>query len=345
MTVRFNNQNEQSGLVPLSILEKMVNKLLVHREHNSLRVGFIELIQDWHKPKQIQLFVEGQRGIMMHREQPLANVKVHDILATDARKIHLSDSQFLYTAVESQDIQIITDSQSSLVDLYVPVMQGEVVSAVIVIKGISFEPDNKQIWEQMLSAYKHMHRILYLGEVDPLTGLMNRLAFDRLLNQVEADNGTSSTDEEANYFVLVDIDFFKKINDEFGHLYGDEVLILLARSMSESFRSIDWVFRYGGEEFAIVLHAVSRENAHQALERFRATIENTVFPQVGTVTVSIGFSRMDTLEATSSVIDRADNALYYAKNHGRNQVFNYNDLLAQGLLKPALLEVGDVELF
>lgn len=337
--------SDESGLVPVSVLGKIVSKLLTHSERDALRNGFVELIQDWHKPSDIKLYSCGKRGFLTHRGQTFGEILVSDLLSSNPKDIQLSDLPLAYDAVVSQEIQAILIDQKHLVDLYVPLLQGNVVDAVLEIKGVSFEPTNKMVWEHMLAAYNYLNHMLYSAEIDPLTGLMNRLAFERLLNQASHNVQKLSTDEVATYFVLVDIDFFKKINDTFGHLYGDEVLILMARLMSESFRSLDWIFRYGGEEFAIVLHDVSYEEALNALERFRLKVESTDFPQVENVTVSIGFSRMVQFEPVSSLIDRADNALYYGKNHGRNQVQNYENLIEQGLLVKTEQESGNIELF
>ncbi len=335
-------QGEQSGLIPITVLEEMVSKLLTQNNRRALMSGFVDLIKSWHKPKKVQLFADGLRGIMGHRSQELADIQVSDLLKINSSSISLSDDGYIYKAVETQEIQIINNTQSHLVDLYIPLMLGDVVGAILVVQGISFEPMNKKIWQQMLASYTHIHRILYSGEIDPLTNLMNRASFDSLLNQTITEKKLSP---ENSYFALMDIDFFKKINDNFGHLYGDEVLILLARAMAESFRSNDWLFRYGGEEFAVVLHHLDHDEAISSLERFRRKIEETNFPQVGQVTISIGFSAIVAHEPSSSLIDRADQALYYVKNNGRNQTLCYEDLVKQGVLGQTVQETGDIELF
>ncbi|NQY26899.1 MAG: GGDEF domain-containing protein [Piscirickettsiaceae bacterium] len=343
MTIKIEkSQEEQSGLIPIVVLDEMVNKLLTQNNRRALMSGFVDLIRSWHKPKQIQLFADGLRGIMAHRSLELADIQVSDLLKINSASISLSADSHIYQAVETQEIQIVNNTQSHIVDLYIPLMLGDVVGAILVIKGISFEAMNKRIWQQMLASYTHIHRILYSGEIDPLTRLMNRSSFDSLLNQTITEKKLSA---ENSYFALMDIDFFKKINDNFGHLYGDEVLILLARAMAESFRSNDWLFRYGGEEFAVVLHHVDHDEAMCSLERFRRKIEETNFPQVSQVTISIGFSAIVAQEPSSSLIDRADQALYYVKNHGRNQTLCYETLVEQGLLKPAIQKVGELEIF
>ncbi len=257
--------------------------------------------------------------------------------------IPLGKNKIIYKTVESKEVQIFTYNDSNLIDMYVPIIQGSIVGAVLVLKQVCSSMVNDVVWQHILTSYTHLNQMLYTAEIDPLTGLMNRLAFERLLNR-QAEN-ISIVEGVNTYFSLVDIDFFKKINDNFGHLYGDEVLILLTRAMMESFRSMDWLFRYGGEEFGIVLIDVDCTEAYQALERFRIKIETMIFPQVGTVTVSIGFSQMNRLEPISSLVDRADHALYYVKNHGRNQVLCYENLREEGLLTETEQETKEIELF
>jgi len=132
-------------------------------------------------------------------------------------------------------------------------------------------------------------------------------------------------------YVMLDIDHFKSINDSMGHLFGDEVLLLLAQQMTESFRDNDLLFRYGGEEFAMVLMDITPEQAQQTLDRFRKKIANHKFPNISQVTVSIGYTHFDTSLTMDELISQADNSLYYCKTTTRNTVYCYQDLVAQGL--------------
>lgn len=180
---------------------------------------------------------------------------------------------------------------------------------------------------------------------DTLTGLYNRKTFDHyfsaLLNwhtNTGDDSGSPQRRQprtDSNGWVgVIDIDHFKRINDQFGHLYGDEVLLLTARLLAKSFRFSDRIYRFGGEEFIIVLNPTDACSAHQVFERFRQEMENARFPQVGQVTVSIGYTRIRTNLSTSDVIGEADEALYYAKGNGRNQLWAYETLVDQKKLIP-----------
>jgi len=132
---------------------------------------------------------------------------------------------------------------------------------------------------------------------------------------------------------MADIDRFKSINDSMGHLFGDEVLLILAQLMTDSFRENDLLFRYGGEEFAMVLMDITTEQAQQSLERFREKIASHDFPGIDQVTVSIGYTEFDRQLSMDELIGQADNALYYCKTGTRNAVHGYQDLLDKGLIE------------
>lgn len=189
--------------------------------------------------------------------------------------------------------------------------------------------------------------LLDYGERDTLTGLMNRRTFEATFGKAR-DRSRALACEPArsapSWLGIVDIDRFKTINDRFGHLFGDEVLLLIARRLRETFRGAEQLFRFGGEEFSVILDRSPEAGAAAAFERLRAAIEGHVFPQVGSVTVSIGYTRILPAEAASSAFERADAALYFAKNHGRNQVRSHEHLLAAGELQ-LMVTASDVELF
>lgn len=187
----------------------------------------------------------------------------------------------------------------------------------------------------------HLGLIDY-SETDTLTSLLNRKtfdeAFDRLLTvRTRAGRAMPAIErrqlaEPQHWLAVADVDHFKRVNDSFGHLFGDEVLIRVANVMRGVFRDGDQLFRFGGEEFVIMLQVAEQAQALAAVERFRRAIETHEFPQVGHVTCSLGLTRIAGSEVPSDVIGRADRALYFAKNNGRNRACVYEDLVAAGLL-------------
>ena len=124
----------------------------------------------------------------------------------------------------------------------------------------------------------------------------------------------------------MDIDFFKRVNDRFGHARGDEVLAATARLMRESFRQSDRLFRCGGEEFVVILEPTDGRYVRGILERFRRVVEAHDFPGVGLVTISMGYTRVAADDDRAAAFRRADEALYAAKRRGRNQVISHEEL-------------------
>ena len=216
--------------------------------------------------------------------------------------------------------------------------------------------ETRQIIEGIVSVYTNHQNLLDYSERDSLTGLLNRKTFDTRFARMTAQRVLSRQDTPAgqperrhseqvreNWLAVVDIDHFKRINDRFGHLYGDEVLILLANILKRSFRANEKIFRFGGEEFVILLRSATLQNATAVFERMRRTIELYDFPQVGQVTISLGFVSISS-DTPVVVLGHADQALYYAKQHGRNQVQLYDRLVAENLLHTQDAS-GSVEFF
>lgn len=221
--------------------------------------------------------------------------------------------------------------------------------------------DKQQFISGYFQIYSNYLRLLDESEHDTLTGLLNRRTFDsnlkKLLSQPHCEHDSHREDNppqrrhentaKSNWLAVIDIDFFKRINDHFGHLYGDEVLLLLANIMRESFRGYDKLFRFGGEEFVTILKTTNQDGATKALERFRLAVENYPFPQTGQVTVSIGYVELNELAIPSEILGYADEALYFAKQHGRNQVCHYETLISDGKLQSSTPAVAssDIEMF
>jgi len=223
-----------------------------------------------------------------------------------------------------------------------------------------FDSENSVLLMGLTEFFAKHIALLDYGETDTLTDLANRKTFDKHLFEVlgsAALDGMMSDEENVkrrrrgsqhnvyHWLAVCDIDKFKSINDTHGHLMGDEVLVVMAQLMRRSFRLADQLFRFGGEEFVVVLQPTSPADALGVFERLRKTIEAHVFSRVGHVTISIGFTQLLASDSPSMVIDRADEALYFSKSNGRNQVALYEDLIDSGKLAKKEPDHGDVELF
>jgi diguanylate cyclase (GGDEF)-like protein len=241
---------------------------------------------------------------------------------------------------------------------FLPVTSEKEIIGVLEIERSVLSEAQLQIADGMLTIYRNHLALLDYSEHDELTGLLNRKTFESVFAKRAGERRVGSLDENVHiigrrtlrprakpWLAVLDIDHFKRVNDTFGHVFGDEVLLLLAGLMRTTFRSEDALFRFGGEEFAVLLAATDESGAQTALERFRHAVEVHPFPQVGSVTVSLGYCEVLEKEDAMSTFERADAALYFAKQHGRNQVQNYEALVSSGELAPKTKLTRDIELF
>lgn len=158
---------------------------------------------------------------------------------------------------------------------------------------------------------------------DFLTGLYQRRVFDDFINK---EISRAVRHKGALSIAMMDLDFFKKVNDNYGHLVGDEVLVQFARILQSSLRESDIACRFGGEEFVVMMPMTSLADALIICERIRTTIEQYVFhTEKGDlqVTISIGLSEfhLDAPKTAEELLKIADDCLYQAKKNGRNQIY------------------------
>ncbi len=154
---------------------------------------------------------------------------------------------------------------------------------------------------------------------DPLTGLNNRAALD---NDLEQELDFAQRHDLALSIIILDLDKFKHINDTYGHITGDEVLKKLADCMTQCIRRSDIIYRYGGEEFVVLLRSTATGGARLLAGRIRKAVERLVCRHDDiefSVTASLGVATLKEKETISSFLERADEALYAAKEGGRNQ--------------------------
>ena len=230
----------------------------------------------------------------------------------------------------------------------------EVIGVLEIETTRTLNAKKQRMVSSILRVFRNFEGLLDYSERDTLTGLLNRKTFEESFLKATSDLPTASGGDAAgrrgaercSYWLgVIDIDHFKRVNDTYGHLIGDEVLLLLSRLMRGSLRTRDQLYRFGGEEFVAVMRCKGPESAALAFERLRGNAERYAFPQVEHITVSVGFTEIVAGDTPSGAFERADRAVYYAKSHGRNQVQNYAALIACGELESAAPMASDVELF
>ena len=191
--------------------------------------------------------------------------------------------------------------------------------------------------EALIRVYCNQCELILNAEQDQLTGLYNRQAFARITTAMFSTTKNDviehhRLENSAACLAIVDLDYFKRVNDKFGHLHGDKVLSMFAQRVKNSLRISDYFFRYGGEEFIIILNDTDSEQAYEILNRLRQEAESFDYPCIESLSISIGFAPMEKELGISKIIDMADSALYFSKDNGRNLVSSYEYLYDRGLL-------------
>lgn len=212
--------------------------------------------------------------------------------------------------------------------------------ALLVLHIDSLPSNAREVIASLIRIVENFTELLREKNRDRLTGLLNRHQLEEGIHQLL--NRSTQHSNGQYWLAMMDIDHFKQINDTLGHLFGDEVLLTVSQLMQGAFRNQDQLFRYGGEEFVVLLNDVDEAGALGALERFRCDVERYRFPQLSSVTLSIGYCQLLHQGNAASALGQADQALYQAKHQGRNQVLGYHQLSSS---QSAVQQIGSIDLF
>lgn len=280
--------------------------------------------------KRIRRFIDRQNRYLTEREKELKDII--DLLAKAMVSLDADNQQF-HQKIYRQSEKI---EQFTRLDDIKKLKQALVIEIENIRKTVHAKQDHdskqlKSLSKQVSTLNLELKRARVDSVTDGLTGVFNRKALDHHLDSLVEQN----TRTPAAFAVLmVDIDDFKTINDAYGHLIGDRVLLALARKCQGLIRNDDFIARYGGEEFVIVLPNASLANATKKAQRICTSVADTRYAlndkkdvHILNITVSIGISVYQTGDTAEAVIARADRALYLAKNTGKNQVVSQNELM------------------
>ena len=334
-----------------SLLRHMVD-MTGHRDHTMLDISVISAVQELANALQTRvLAIATNRGQKFVRPRAVVGAGVPPRMIEQADHFQLGEPLADYPELDACIAAHGHSAEATRADgtrvLWLPIWMGDSAATCLeIVHPLPYTSDTIHVIGGIVSVYRNFQNLLDYSERDSLTGLLNRKTFDdQLARMLQASAEQESpplpgqperrqaSDTEKQWLAVVDVDHFKSVNDKFGHLYGDEVLILIANLLQSSFRSQDRVFRFGGEEFVVLLRSTSLENAQKIIDRFRTNVESYDFPQVGRVTVSVGFVSITAFESPVITLGRADQALYYAKSHGRNLACHYDQLVSGGLLQ------------
>lgn len=333
----------------MDALLKHLVEITCHRDHTLLDASVISALHELAGARQARVLeVFKLRDELLMR--PRAWIKNgHAVTIEDGAAEHagvpLTDFPMLVQCIEQRRASAEETTADGNHLLWLPIWSNDKVGTCLEISSpMPYSHQTLPVIEGILSVYRNYQSLIDYSERDSLTGLYNRKTFDDQFSRmvsvavphetIDAEKERRQDgDVEAQWLAVVDIDHFKRVNDTFGHLYGDEVLILIANLLRSSFRAQDRIFRFGGEEFVVLLRATTLEDAIGIFERFRRNVEEHKFPQVGRVTVSLGFAGINPSETPVVILGHADQALYHAKTNGRNQICHYDELVRTGVLR------------
>ncbi|MBI3773925.1 MAG: GGDEF domain-containing protein [Gammaproteobacteria bacterium] len=259
------------------------------------------------------------------------SLEVKDVIEIFAHQIsRLIKYDHLQYINADHNIDQLIGTPGSNAYTYRLVVSGQSLGEIIFSRGRKFSPKETNLVETLLCGlvYPLRNALLYRKALDtayrdPLTGAHNRAAWISTINR---EIGLAHRYGTPLALLALDIDHFKKINDTFGHTMGDCVIRAVVESAAATIRSSDMVFRYGGEEFLVLLSNTSVEGASLLAERLRQKIADTTIICDGvhvSATVSIGVSYREVNDTPETLFVKADKGLYMAKNSGRNSVKLY----------------------
>jgi diguanylate cyclase (GGDEF)-like protein len=360
--------------VRMATLTEHIIKLTDHRDRSLLELTLSKALIDLLRIDRVVIArVLSEEGVKRWLEVASLDVrgggKVSDPLRIDFQSLSLlADARYRLQALQNRSLaEHAWAGEEGPRISYLPLFSdssSDDEGVIEVHSGSSLSAGELQVIEDMVHVFRNMYNLLAYSDRDALTGLLNRKSLDDTFYSAvleEMDHGLEGETGvlEArvlpvserrhrvppNYWLgTVDVDNFGVINDKSGHLIAEEVLLLVARIMNNTFRTYDRIYRLGGEQFAVLMHCPDEALVLAAFERFRANMEKFNFPQVGRVTACAGFTRVTADDSPSTTLERAERAVDYAQRNGRNQVYSHDDLVRKGFFGDAV-KVGAVDLF
>lgn len=231
----------------------------------------------------------------------------------EAHKLNPSDENKIRLIRASEDCWVIANDAVYGAQ-YISESKVEGLRNVFLIIGVNILGIMLILW--LVKRYVR-NKLEHLALHDPLTGLNNRYSHQQAIN---AEMNKAARYDHDFSLMILDIDFFKSINDAYGHKVGDKVLTALAGILNSSIRNTDHLARIGGEEFAIIAPFTNLKNTENLAEKIRLNVEAHNFPEAEQVTVSVGVAEFRKNDNGDKLFNRADAALYTAKEKGRNRV-------------------------
>ena len=309
------------------ILQNLV-EMTGHRDHLRLEVSVLSTLQKLSsiiEVRALELFTDA--GVPYVRPRTWVEdgqlVSTDSEAAADPRRETLDQYPALRVCVEDHTDSALASPRKGRYVLWLPVWMHDKVSTCLEItQSRPFSAHKLDVLMGVFQVYQNYQSLLDYSERDALTGLFNRRHFAA---EATAELARAHRTHSPSSILIADIDFFKKVNDQYGHPAGDQVLKEVANVLASNVRATDVVARLGGEEFIVLMPHTTRDGAMALAEKLRSSMDKhpmQVEAQTLAVTVSVGVSELaaDQDGSFEDLYIAADTALYAAKSHGRNRV-------------------------
>ncbi|MCX4190003.1 GGDEF domain-containing protein [Methylophaga sp. OBS3] len=328
-----------------------------HQDRDVLEESLLKTLNELFPAHSLDILQVNRLEKSQEAKDLVAPAKAHSKFDNESPEL----KSLIRSAIDDREIKQYCDKQGEFFTI-IPALdsQGGILAILLHRFHEKLSDSDQRLVSGLLKVYANYLGLINKTQRDKLTSLFNRETLDQQISQVLNNQRNNFLDKSVepqdsrrhaatkDWLGIIDIDYFKQINDNYGHLYGDEVIILVSRLMTSGvLRDNDLVFRFGGEEFVVLLKSAGEADAFMAFERLRLIVANQTFPQLDQITISIGFVEVALQSSTADVIGQADNALYYAKQNGRNQVHSYHSLVSEGKITESRSSAhdNDVELF
>ncbi|MFY8275072.1 GGDEF domain-containing protein [Pseudoalteromonas sp. SSDWG2] len=342
-----------------NVLNSVIN-LTKTRDVNSLEYSLVTTLHEFVQCNEVAVYKDLQNS-----EQRIIERSLSLNCSTD-KKYHWEDNVIetdpddeLISCLKSACIITVQNNQG-IESRWLPISLFDKPVVAIKIVGKPLTSNQQVLLNAFCRIYENYLTILNENERDKLTGLLNRQTFENKFKKLlekqivnrklarKSKDLSKTHPESTAWLAMVDIDHFKDVNDTYGHVCGDEVLLILAQQMRGFFRATDLMFRFGGEEFVMLFEPSLKEDIRTKLELFIEHIRTTTFPFITKLTLSIGVTKVSPYDYPINVLENADKALYFAKENGRDQMHFFEELMSEGRLgQQGMKEAnqGDIDLF
>ena len=338
--------NETQLKEEINILEKNLNKKIIHINNTFYEINSSAIILKDKKYKSLSLFNISKRKNL--EEKLIKSKKMFKLLSEQLPEaVLVSDEKIIYTnpAFEKmlaysskyledktfydlldeknkkllkENLELLISSKKSQIEFLLSIKRKNNEEIWINIKTKAIFENEKTIYinviKDITTSKIEREKLEKLASIDLLTSIYNRRKFEELFDR---EYKRSKRYKSELSIIFFDIDYFKKINDTYGHDVGDVILKEVSSTITKNLRETDIFARWGGEEFIILLPETNSNKAFEVAENIRIAILNTNFKDVKRVTISLGITQLKQ-ELQKSFLKRADQALYKAKNEGRN---------------------------